>query len=127
MRRFFVVAFMFAASLGTTMAQSPLTSLEVFPPDINLETARDRQSFIVQAWFADGLSRDVTAEAKVTVANSALAKLDKNVLTPITDGQTEMTVEWGGRAVKLSVKVLGAVVERLAAGGHMIHHMRQDL
>jgi hypothetical protein len=58
--RYFIAAVALAGFVGTAAAQSPLTSLEVFPPDINLETARDRQSFVVQAWFADGLSRDVT-------------------------------------------------------------------
>ncbi len=71
MHRFFLAAIALGASLGSAAAQSPLTSLEVYPPDINLETARDRQSFIVQAWFADGLSRDVTDEAKVAIANAA--------------------------------------------------------
>ena len=41
--------------------QAALAKLEVFPPDINLSTARDRQSVVVQATFADGITRDVTA------------------------------------------------------------------
>lgn len=101
-----------AGIVGTAAADSPLTALEVYPPDINLETARDRQSFVVQAWFADGLSRDVTAEARVAFANPALVRLDKNVVYPVADGSTEMTVEWGGKAVKLPVKVLAAVADR---------------
>ena len=110
--RSFLAALALAGSCGIAAAQSPPTSLEVFPPDINLETSRDRQSFIVQAWFADGLSRDVTAEAKATLANPALAKLDGNVLYPVADGTTELAVEWGGKAVKLPVKVIGAAVDR---------------
>ena len=39
------------------------TRLEVFPPEINLTTARDRQSIVVQATYADGITRDVTDEA----------------------------------------------------------------
>src|SRR5262245_64985845 len=109
--RFLLAALALAGSLGTASAQSP-TALEVYPPDVNLETARDRQSFVVQAWFADGLSRDVTAEAKVTVANPAVVKLDKNVVLPAADGATEMTVEWGGKAVKVPVKVMAAAVDR---------------
>jgi len=112
MQRSLFVALALAITYGTAAAQAPLTSLEVFPPDINLETARDRQSFIVQAWFADGLSRDVTAEAKVALANAALVKVDGNVLYPVTDGTTDMTVEWGGKSVKLPVKVLAAKVDR---------------
>jgi Protein of unknown function (DUF1549)/Protein of unknown function (DUF1553) len=109
--RFLLAAFALATTLGTAAAQSP-AALEVFPPDINLETARDRQSFVVQAWFADGLARDVTAEAKVTIANPALVKLDKNFVLPAADGATEMTVEWGGKAVKVPVKVTAAAVDR---------------
>src|SRR5215211_7158640 len=110
--RSLLAALALAGPCGAAAAQAPLASLEVFPPDINLETARDRQSFLVQAWFADGLSRDVTAEAKVTVANPALVKLDKNVVYPVADGSTEMTVEWGGKQVRLPVKVLAAVADR---------------
>src|SRR5215211_3852521 len=110
--RLFLAALAFTGLCGPAAAQSPLAALEVFPPDINLETARDRQAFVVQAWFADGLSRDVTAEAKVTVANPALVKLDKNVVYPVADGSTEMTVEWGGKQVRLPVKVLAAVADR---------------
>jgi hypothetical protein len=112
MNRSFFAALVLAVSSAVAAAQAPLASLEVFPPDINLETARDRQSFIVQAWFADGLSRDVTAEAKVAVANAALVKVEGNVVHPVADGATEMTVEWGGKAVKLPVKVVAAKADR---------------
>lgn len=112
MHRILLAALAFAGSLGTAAAQSPLTSLEVFPPDINLETARDRQSFVVQAWFADGLSRDVTDEAKVSIANAALVRREANVLYPAADGSTEMIVDWGGKSVKLAVRVSLAKVDR---------------
>ena len=98
--------------LGTAAAESPLTSLKVYPPDINLETARDRQSFVAQAWFANGLSRDVTAEATVTLANPSLVKRDGNVLYPVADGSTEMAVAWGGKSVKLPIKVKDAKADR---------------
>ena len=60
-RRSIFAVLALVGSVGMAAAQSPPTALEVYPPDINLETSRDRQSFVVQAWFADGLSRDVTA------------------------------------------------------------------
>src|SRR5438309_9243526 len=110
--RLIFAALVFASAFGTAAAQSPLTSLEVYPPDINLETSRDRQSFVVQAWFADGLSRDVTAEAKAGVANPMMVRLDGNVVYPIADGSTELSVEWGGKAVKLPIKVTQAAVDR---------------
>src|SRR3982750_2053513 len=108
MRNVLLASLVLIGFCGVAAAESPLAALEVFPPDINLETARDRQSFVVQAWFADGLSRDVTAEAKVAFANPALVRREANVVYPVADGSTEMTVEWGGKAVKLPVKVLAA-------------------
>jgi len=100
-------------SLETARADSPatLTSIEVFPPEINLTTTRDRQSFIVQALYSDGITRDVTAEAKVEVANAGLVKRDKNVLRPAADGATEMKVEFGGKTVAVKVLVKDSAVD----------------
>jgi hypothetical protein len=92
-------------------AQTP-TNVEVFPPDVNLNTSRSRQLFVVKATYADGLTRDVTAEAKATLANPALARLDKNALYPVADGATELKLEFGGRAVSVPVKVKDAKVDR---------------
>ena len=44
---------------------APLAGVEVFPAEIQLTTARDRQSIVVQATFADGITRDVTGEATI--------------------------------------------------------------
>ena len=68
--------------------------------------------FVVQAVYADGITRDVTAETKATLVNPAFAKLDKNVLTPLADGATELKVEYAGKALNVPVKVKDATVER---------------
>jgi hypothetical protein len=81
------------------------TRIAVYPPDINLETAGDYQSFIVQLTQADGITRDVTAQAQVSFANPALVRLEKFAIHPVADGATEMTVSFNGQAVKLPVKV----------------------
>ena len=93
-------------------AETPLASIEVFPPDINLETSRDRQSFVVQATFADGLTRDVTAEAKLALGNPALARLQGNIVFPVQDGTTDLRIEFGGKNAVLPVKVKDAAIER---------------
>src|SRR5262249_39658255 len=99
------------ASVGFSQAPA-LTAVEVFPADVNLNTARSRQSFVVKATYADGLTRDVTADAKVSLANPQLVKLDKNLLYPIADGTTEMKAESAGRAIAVPVKVKDAKVDR---------------
>ena len=84
----------------------------VYPPDINLETARDRQSFVVQLTQADGITRDVTAQAQIAFVNPALVKLDKFAVLPVADGTTEMSVTHSGQTVKVPVKVVKAKEDR---------------
>src|SRR4051794_27574553 len=66
--------------------------LAIFPPDINLESARDTQSIVAKYTQPDGVTRDVTAQCKFELANPALAKMDGRALKPLVDGTTEMTV-----------------------------------
>ncbi len=101
------------ALAGAARAQTAAVSeVQVFPPDVNLFTARGRQTIVVQAVYADGITRDVTAQAKVTPANAALVKVDRNVVLPVADGATELAVAFGGKAVKVPVKVKDAKVDR---------------
>lgn len=86
--------------------------IAVYPPDINLETSRDKQSFVVQLTQPDGITRDVTAHAQITFANPSLVKLDKFTVLPVADGATEMTVAFGGQTVKVPVKVVKAKEDR---------------
>src|SRR5438270_539875 len=72
-------------------AAAPLQSLAVYPPDVQLTTRRAKQAFVVQATFADGITRDVTTEAQVSFSNPALVKHSGNLLTPAADGGGQMT------------------------------------
>src|SRR5262245_9930311 len=95
------------ASEAATEQSSPAT-LEIFPPDINPPNARDRQLVVVQATYPDGITRDVTAEAAISIADPKLVKRDGNVLWPAADGKTEMTVAFGGQTVQVPVTVAHA-------------------
>ncbi len=88
--------------------EAPLTKLEVSPPAISLNNARDRQSIVVQATYADGITRDVTAKATLTPANPALLRRDKSTFWPASDGKTTLTVAFGGQKVDVPVEVKGA-------------------
>jgi len=87
------------------MAESPLVQLNVYPPDVTLTTSKDRQLVIVQAVQADGITRDVSKEASFTLGNPALCRRDGTTLYPVADGQTELKVEYGGKALTIPVKV----------------------
>ncbi len=45
----------------------PVVKLEVFPPEVSLDTVRDQQSVVVTATYADGTQRDVTALTRLTL------------------------------------------------------------
>jgi hypothetical protein len=105
----FLLAFL--ALAPAARAQVP-TDIQVYPSEVNLSTTRGRQMFVVQATYADGLTRDVTAKAKATVADAKLAKLDKNILTPVADGATQLLVEFEGKKATVPVKVKDAAKDR---------------
>jgi hypothetical protein len=96
----------------TGLDAAPTGTLAVYPPDINLETSRDRQTFVVQLTEPNGLTRDVTVEAKVEFANPAFARREGIAIVPVADGRTEMVVSFAGQTVKLPVTVKQATADR---------------
>jgi hypothetical protein len=89
---------------------APVVGIEVFPSEIQLTNARDRQSLVVQATQADGITRDVTREATFTLANPGLLRRDGSIFWPAADGASTMTVAYGGKSATVAVKVAQAKV-----------------
>ena len=100
--------------LGASVASADTTivDVQVYPPDVHLSTKVDLQRFIVVATRKDGVTLDVTAAASVKVVDPNLCKLDKNVLTPVADGQTALEVEYQGFKAASTITVKDAVVDR---------------
>jgi hypothetical protein len=91
--------------------KSRLTALQCFPPEIKLHSAKAKQQVVIQAVYADGVTQDVTAQAKFSLANPQLASLAKAIVSPVTDGETELRVTFGGGSQIIPVSVSGATVE----------------
>ena len=90
---------------------APLTGLAVYPPEIQLTTARDRQSIVVQATFADGITRDVTRDATLSLTDPKPVRRLGATVYPVADGSTTLTVAYEGRTVPVPVKVTQATVQ----------------
>ena len=99
-----------AHPLTAFAAKPTLTEVKVFPADVNLKTRGDHQSIVVQAIYADGVTRDVTAQASFTLGNRTLAKFDHFMLTPVADGQTELKVKFQGKTLVVPVNIEAATV-----------------
>jgi hypothetical protein len=109
----------YAITLLTTLAlasaasaEPAITAINVYPPDINLATKVDLQRFVVVATRDDGVTLDVTGQAAAKLVDANLCKLDKNVLTPLADGQTTLDIEYQGLKTAATVTVKDAAADR---------------
>ena len=97
---------------ASASAQTNLTGIKVYPPDINLNTKLDLQRYVVVASRADGVTVDVTAQTAVKAANPAFAKIEKAMVTPIADGETVLEFEFQGLKASVPLKVKDATADR---------------
>ena len=94
-----------ALSCTSVLTAAELVGISVFPPEVSLTTIRDRQSVIVQARYADGITRDVTGSVEWSVAHPELLRREGNWLYPAADGQTQLTVTFEGQTATVGCKV----------------------
>jgi hypothetical protein len=99
------------AAAGDGKDAAPV-DVRVYPGEVELSTSRDRQSFVVQAVYPDGVTRDVTDEAEIGFADAKLVARKGNVLHPAADGKTEMSVRFGGKSLSVPVTVKDSSKDR---------------
>jgi Protein of unknown function (DUF1553)/Protein of unknown function (DUF1549) len=87
-----------------TSAPARPRALQVSPDAIELSTARDRQSIVVQAEYEDGSTRDITAFVTATV-EPAVAVVRDGIVAPRGDGRGELTVAFAGLRAEAGVEV----------------------
>jgi hypothetical protein len=93
------------ATPAAPAADEPSPSrLRVAPGAIELSSARDRQSIVVLAEYADGSTRDVTARARASV-EPAVATVREGVVAPSVDGKATLRLEFDGVRAEASVAV----------------------
>ncbi|MEY2408594.1 MAG: hypothetical protein QOF48_1264 [Verrucomicrobiota bacterium] len=94
------------AGLPKVYAASKLVDFKVFPAEIRLTSRQDRQSIVAQAAYGDGATRDVTDAAAYTFNGKTIARLDKGMIVPLTDGRTELQIKFEGRSVTVPISVV---------------------
>ncbi len=94
-----------AAALSST-----LSDLRAYPPAIHLISSNARQTIVVQATYADGTTRDITAEANCNLGDPKLAQIEKTSVTPLADGNTELRVSFENRSVTIPISISNATV-----------------
>ena len=100
------------ALAATAHAEPAITAINVYPPDISLNSKADLQRFIVVATRDDGVTLDVTAQAAAKLVDANLCRLDKSTLYPQADGQTTLEIEYQGLKTAATVAVKDAAADR---------------
>jgi len=94
------------AGIGVAQGAEPaLVDVVVYPQQVHLSSAEDRQTLVVQATYADGITRDVTSQATLSLAHPDRAALEGRQLKPLADGDTTLTAAFAGRSVSVPVHV----------------------
>lgn len=96
--------------------EKTVKKINVFPPAVQLDSARDFQTIIVQAIREDSVTEDVTASAKMVFQDPecvVLERIDGDDatsirLSPKQDGNTVLVVTYEGHQVELPVSVRSA-------------------
>ena len=98
--------------LATAAGAADIVGIEVYPPQVRLDSARDRQRIVVQARAADGRTFDVTAVAEVTAGDAKLVAIDRDgaqvVLRPLADGDAAVRVAHAGQVREVPLRVVSA-------------------
>ena len=91
---------------SSAAADHSFKSLHVYPRQITLSTMSDAQSVVVQAEYADGITRDVTDKVIWKVDREEFVTRDGSRFLPKADGEAKLTVafESGSAEVPISVK-----------------------
>ncbi len=89
-----------------------LIGLEAYPKTISLETAADFHRVVVIGMYEDATSRDVTESSLFSLQHPSIAKLEKNLLKPLSDGETTLKISLGSHSAIIPVKVKDASLPR---------------
>ncbi|QDT35777.1 DUF1549 domain-containing protein [Stratiformator vulcanicus] len=92
-----------AAPVTVATAAEP-AKLFVFPESVDLTTGADRQPLVVQVEYADGVTRDVTAEAKFELPSDACASLEDTTLHPSRNGESTLKVRYKKLTREIPIK-----------------------
>jgi hypothetical protein len=85
--------------------------VHVFPSEVSLTTARDAQAIIVQAEYANGITRDVTDKVEWKFDRDDIAVREGNRLKPSADGNAKLIVTFSSQSVEVPIAVARATVD----------------
>ncbi len=83
------------------------SKLNVYPAEISLSSALDRQSIVVQRTRPDGITEDLSAICSIRI-DGPHAKFEDGFVLPVSDGEAKLIVEHDMQQVEVPIKISGA-------------------
>ncbi len=100
------------ASTGVACAETTFEALQVYPPEIRMNSAAAYQNVVAVARRSDGVTVDVTDQVQWQLSDPALAKIDSFQLKPLADGQTKLVAKWQGFTAETPLTITDATKPR---------------
>jgi Protein of unknown function (DUF1549)/Protein of unknown function (DUF1553) len=85
-----------------------IVELRLFPSSISMSSQIDRQSMVVQAVLANGLTADVSDQVQWRVDGDGVVALESKRLSPVADGSATVVVTLGDHSASSPVTVTSA-------------------
>ncbi|MDB6057219.1 MAG: domain, G-beta repeat, partial [Verrucomicrobiales bacterium] len=90
------------------MKSPRVVKIEILPQNPVVQEIGSKQQMQIQATYADGFTRDVTAEAFVESGNTEVAMIDTNaVITTVRRGEAPVLARFEGNYVATTITVMG--------------------
>ncbi|MEZ5951505.1 MAG: hypothetical protein R3C12_20280 [Planctomycetaceae bacterium] len=58
-------------------AERSLVKIAVYPPQVKLKTAKDLQTIVVQAFYADGITEDITSQTEFRLEGTPCVRIEE--------------------------------------------------
>jgi hypothetical protein len=91
-------------SKSQTEPPVPLVEIKIFPSEILLAGPRSSQRILVQGYYADGYSEDVTDKALLQTPDAKTIKIDSFTVYPLSSGLTTLQATIGNQSAAARVQ-----------------------
>ena len=100
------IRFQLAAS---HVAAPQLLSVRLVPEDMTLWGRNASRRFLVLGRYSDGLEREITAQSRLSLSDSEVAKVEEpGRLRALSDGKATLTAQVEGQLAKTNIRVEGS-------------------
>lgn len=85
-----------------------LTSIEVFPKEVSLETSADFHRLLVIAHYKDATTRDITPSVDLRIVGDGVVRIEGTTLFPEANGSCSIEISYRGKQLHVPVVVKDA-------------------